>query len=107
VALPLQTTAIRALSGGQRARLQLLILRLTRPNFFLLDEPTNHLDIDGQEALEEELTAKAAATLIVTHDRSLIRAVGTRFWWIDQGHLNEVDSPEPFITRMLQAPVGR
>jgi ATPase subunit of ABC transporter with duplicated ATPase domains len=107
VALPLQTTAIRALSRGQRARLQLLILRLTCPNFFLLDEPTNHLDIDGQEALEEELTAEAAATLIVTHDRSLIRAVGTRFWWIDQGRLNEVDSPEPFMTRMLQAPVGR
>jgi ATPase subunit of ABC transporter with duplicated ATPase domains len=102
IALPLQTTPIRALSGGQKARLQLLVLRLTRPNFFLLDEPTNHLDIEGQEALEDELTTKSAATLLVTHDRSLIRAVGTRFWWIDRGHLTEVDSPEPFIAQMLQ-----
>jgi ATPase subunit of ABC transporter with duplicated ATPase domains len=106
IALPLQTTPLRALSGGQKARLQLLILRLTRPNFFLLDEPTNHLDIEGQEALEDELTTKSAATLLVTHDRSLIRNVGTRFWLIDRGQLQEVDSPEPFITRMLQAPVA-
>jgi ATPase subunit of ABC transporter with duplicated ATPase domains len=103
IALSLQTTPLLALFGGQKARLALLILRLTRPNFFLLDEPTNHLDIEGQEALEDELTAKGAATLLVIHDRSLIRAVGTRFWWIDQGRLTEVDSPEPFIARMLEA----
>jgi ATPase subunit of ABC transporter with duplicated ATPase domains len=103
IALPLQTTPLAALSGGQKARLALLVLRLTRPNVFLLDEPTNHLDIEGQEALEDELTARGAATLLVSHDRSLIRAVGTRFWWIDAGRLTEVESPEPFITRMLQA----
>jgi ATPase subunit of ABC transporter with duplicated ATPase domains len=108
IALPLQTTPLGALSGGQKARLALLVLRLTRPNFFLLDEPTNHLDIEGQEALEDELTAKGAATLLVSHDRSLIRAVGTRFWQIepggrDAGRLIEVDSPEPFIARMLDA----
>ena len=103
--LPMQTTPLCGLSGGQKARLQLLILRLTRPNFFLLDEPTNHLDIEGQEALEDELTAKTNATLLVTHDRSLIRAVGTRFWQIDKGLLTEVDSPEPFIARMLNAPL--
>jgi ATPase subunit of ABC transporter with duplicated ATPase domains len=106
IALPLQSTPLRALSGGQKARLQLLILRLARPNFFLLDEPTNHLDIEGQEALEDELATKSAATLLVTHDRSLIRNVGTRFWVIDRGQLHEVDSPEPFIARMLQAPVA-
>jgi ATPase subunit of ABC transporter with duplicated ATPase domains len=105
LSLPLQTAPIRALSGGQKARLQLLVLRLTRPNFFLLDEPTNHLDIEGQEALEDELTAKAAATLLVSHDRSLVRGVGTRFWWIDKGQLSEVDDPEPFIDQMLNAPV--
>jgi ATPase subunit of ABC transporter with duplicated ATPase domains len=108
IAVSLQTTPLRALSGGQKARLALLVLRLTRPNFFLLDEPTNHLDIEGQEALEDELTAKGAATLLVSHDRSLIRAVGTRFWQIepggrDAGLLLEVDSPEPFIGRMLDA----
>ena len=111
ITIPLQTAKIGALSGGQKARLQLLVLRLTRPNFFLLDEPTNHLDIEGQEALEDELTTKSAATLLVSHDRSLIRTVGTQFWWIetggrDGGQLTEVDSPEPFIARMLNAPVS-
>lgn len=111
IALALQTTPIRALSGGQRARLQLLVLRLTRPNFFLLDEPTNHLDIEGQEALEDELVTKSTATLLVSHDRSLIRAVGTRFWWIEPGgknggRLTEVGSPEPFIDGMLKPVVS-
>ena len=81
---------------------------MQRPNFFLLDEPTNHLDIEGQEALEDELTEKGAATLLVSHDRSLIRTVGTRFWWIDptgrDSRLTEVDSPEPFIAAMLTGP---
>jgi ATPase subunit of ABC transporter with duplicated ATPase domains len=107
IGLPLQSTPLRALSGGQKARLAFLVLHLTRPNFFLLDEPTNHLDIEGQEALEDELTAKGAATLLVSHDRSLIRSVGTRFWWIDDHgregrRLIEVNSPEPFFSRMLE-----
>ena len=106
IAVALQGTRIASLSGGQKARLQLLVLRLTRPNFFLLDEPTNHLDIDGQEALEAELTTRSAAALLVSHDRSLIRTVGTRFWWIDKARLTEVDGPEPFIDQMLQAPVS-
>lgn len=97
----LQKTPLAALSGGQKARLAMLVLRLERANFFLLDEPTNHLDIEGQEALEDELTTKTAATLLVTHDRSLIRNVGTRFWWINRGVLQEVDSPEPFIAAMM------
>ncbi|MDQ2064905.1 ABC-F family ATP-binding cassette domain-containing protein [Xinfangfangia sp. CPCC 101601] len=85
------------LSGGQRARLMLLLLRLRRPNFYLLDEPTNHLDIEGQEALEAELQTQGAAALLVSHDRAFIRAVGTRFWWIKGQKLEEIDSPEPFF----------
>jgi ATPase subunit of ABC transporter with duplicated ATPase domains len=50
-----QDGPVKALSGGQKARLAMLILRLSQPNFYLLDEPTNHLDIEGQEALETEL----------------------------------------------------
>lgn len=101
ITVAMQGAKVSALSGGQKARLAMLVLRLQRPNFFLLDEPTNHLDIEGQEALEDELCDKGAAALLVSHDRSLIREVGTRFWWIDKGRLTEVDSPEPFIKGML------
>ncbi|TGQ24163.1 ATP-binding cassette domain-containing protein, partial [Mesorhizobium sp. M00.F.Ca.ET.216.01.1.1] len=76
VAVEMQERKIGALSGGQKARLMMLALRLTDPNFYLLDEPTNHLDIDGQEALEQELLKHQASCLLASHDRSFIRAVG-------------------------------
>ena len=93
----MQDTQIAALSGGQKARLAMLILRLRGPNFYLLDEPTNHLDIEGQEALETELIAHGAACLLVSHDRSFLRNVGNRFWEIQRKRLVEVDDPEPFL----------
>lgn len=96
-----QGRAISALSGGQKARLAMLILRLSAPNFYLLDEPTNHLDIEGQEALEEELQDQGATCLLVSHDRAFVRAVGTRFWQITAKKLVEVDSPEPFFAQAL------
>ena len=97
-----QRRKVADLSGGQRARLAMLVLRLTRPSFYLLDEPTNHLDIDGQEALEDELQAQGSAALIVSHDRSFIRAVGTRFWVIEDRKLVEAEDPEAFFATMTQ-----
>lgn len=98
VTIQMQDTKIGALSGGQKARLAMLVLRLKNPNFYLLDEPTNHLDIEGQEALEDELIAHGASCLLVSHDRSFLRHVGNRFWWINGKKLEEVDSPESFLT---------
>ncbi len=103
VTIQMQDTKIRALSGGQKARLAMLILRLKEPNFYLLDEPTNHLDIEGQEALEGELIAHGASCLLVSHDRSFLRHVGNRFWWIKGKKLEEVDSPEPFLSGEMGA----
>ncbi|WP_106746792.1 ABC-F family ATP-binding cassette domain-containing protein [Yoonia maritima] len=97
VNIRMQDSTIGALSGGQKARLAMLILRLQRPNFYLLDEPTNHLDIEGQEALEEELIAHGASCLLVSHDRSFLRNVGNRFWQIERKRLIEVDDPEAFL----------
>ncbi|HEY5796130.1 MAG TPA: ATP-binding cassette domain-containing protein, partial [Bosea sp. (in: a-proteobacteria)] len=54
IASDAQTAPTLRLSGGQRARLAMLLLRLAEPNFYLLDEPTNHLDIEGQDMLEAE-----------------------------------------------------
>ncbi len=97
VTIQMQDTALGKLSGGQKARLAMLVLRLQHPNFYLLDEPTNHLDIEGQEALEDELTRHDAACLLVSHDRSFVRNVGNRFWWIDRRRLVEVEDPEAFF----------
>ncbi|MEM9241832.1 MAG: ATP-binding cassette domain-containing protein, partial [Pseudomonadota bacterium] len=103
VVMAMQDTKVDALSGGQKARLAMLMLRLARPNFYLLDEPTNHLDIEGQEALEDELITHGAACLLVSHDRSFLRNVGNRFWWIKGKRLEEVDDPETFLTEEMSA----
>ncbi len=97
MSVEMQEKPIGRLSGGQKARLGMLALRLANPNFYLLDEPTNHLDIEGQEALEAELMAQQATCLLVSHDRSFIRTVGNRFWVIDRKRLVEVESPEAFF----------
>jgi ATPase subunit of ABC transporter with duplicated ATPase domains len=97
VGVDMQTSTIARLSGGQKARLGMLVLRLTDPNFYLLDEPTNHLDIEGQETLENELMDREASCLLVSHDRSFVRAVGSRFWLIERRRLVEVEGPDAFF----------
>jgi ATPase subunit of ABC transporter with duplicated ATPase domains len=97
IGIDMQARPLGRLSGGQKARLNMLALRLANPNFYLLDEPTNHLDIEGQEALERELLAHQASCLLVSHDRSFVRIVGNRFWVIDRKRLVEVESPEEFF----------
>ncbi len=66
------------LSGGERRRLSLAVLVQSGANVLILDEPTNHLDIESREALEDALRAFAGAILLVSHDRALLDAVGTR-----------------------------
>ena len=92
-----QGLPIRRLSPGQKARLALLGLRLTEPNFYLLDEPTNHVDIPGREALEDEILTHEATAVLVSHDRSFLRTIGTRFLEIRGKRLVEVESPEAFF----------
>jgi ATPase subunit of ABC transporter with duplicated ATPase domains len=101
--IDMQTSAVGRLSGGQKARLGMVVLRLTNPNFYLLDEPTNHLDIDGQEALEGELLKHEASCLLVSHDRSFVRSVGDRFWLIDRKKMVEVEGPEAFFAEVAEA----
>jgi ATPase subunit of ABC transporter with duplicated ATPase domains len=96
-----QTAPIARFSGGQRARLAMLLLRLAEPNFYLLDEPTNHLDIEGQDMLEAELIEQGAACLLVSHDRAFIRAVATRIWVITGKRLVEVDDVDPVFDRLM------
>ena len=96
-----QNAPLARLSGGQRARLAMLLLRLSRPNFYLLDEPTNHLDIDGQTMLEGELIEHGAACLLVSHDRTFVSSVATRVWVISGRRLIEVNDPAPVFERLI------
>ncbi|MGN6304430.1 MAG: ABC-F family ATP-binding cassette domain-containing protein [Mesorhizobium sp.] len=101
IGIEAQAAPIARLSGGQRARLAMLLLRLAQPNFYLLDEPTNHLDIEGQDMLESELVEQGAACLLVSHDRAFVRAVATRIWVIAGKRLVEVDDPDPVFDRLM------
>jgi len=95
-----QARPIRELSLGQRARLGLLVLRLTEPNFYLMDEPTNHVDIAGREALEEEIESRGATCILVSHDRSFVRNVGSRYLTIVGRKLVETEAPDAFFAEM-------
>jgi ATP-binding cassette subfamily F protein 3 len=66
------------LSGGERQRLSLAILVHSGANVLILDEPTNHLDVESREALESALQVFPGSLLLISHDRALLDAVGTR-----------------------------
>jgi ATP-binding cassette, subfamily F, member 3 len=92
---------IRVLSGGERARVVFVRLRLQQPNFLILDEPTNHIDIDGKEDLEDQLRESGATLLITSHDRRFVDQLAERFLLIANGHLVEIDDPEDFHAQLL------
>ncbi len=95
-----QARPMSELSFGQRARVGLLALRLTEPNFYLMDEPTNHVDIPGRETLESEILEHDATGVLVSHDRSFVRSVGNRYLLIEGKRLRPVEGPEDFFADM-------
>jgi ATP-binding cassette, subfamily F, member 3 len=78
---------LAGLSGGERRRLSLAILVQSSANLLILDEPTNHLDVESREALEDALRSFPGTVLLVSHDRALLDAVGTRTIAIEDGTL--------------------
>lgn len=87
---------VNVLSGGERARLMFLMLKLNRPNFLIMDEPTNHIDIDGREELEDQLAESDATLLMTSHDRRFIDNVANRFLLVANGVLGEIAEPDIF-----------
>ncbi|HMA24200.1 MAG TPA: ATP-binding cassette domain-containing protein, partial [Gemmatimonadaceae bacterium] len=79
------------LSGGERARVALAMLMLSRANLLILDEPTNHLDVESIEALEDALALYDGTILLVSHDRALLRALTTRVWVLHEQHITDFD----------------
>jgi ATP-binding cassette subfamily F protein 3 len=74
-----------SLSGGERTRLQLLLLMLREPNCLILDEPTNHLDIDSLEILEDELERFPGTVIFVSHDRYFLDRIADGIIEISEG----------------------
>ena len=80
-------TEVGRLSGGQKARLSLLLATIDAPHLLILDEPTNHLDIESREALVEALTAYSGAVVLVSHDMHLLSLVADRLWLVKGGRV--------------------
>ena len=85
------TTKVASLSGGERARLQLAMATLDKPNLLILDEPTNHLDIDARENLLKALNDFDGAVILVSHDRRLIEATADRLLLVAEGRVTPFD----------------
>jgi len=80
---------IKVLSGGEKARVALAKVIVSKANFLLLDEPTNHLDLHSCELLIEALNRYQGTLLLVSHDRYFISKTATVIWEIDNGEIKE------------------
>ncbi|MBT6312137.1 MAG: ATP-binding cassette domain-containing protein, partial [Alphaproteobacteria bacterium] len=93
-------TPVGRLSGGQKARLSLLLATLPAPHLLILDEPTNHLDIESREALVEALTAYSGAVILISHDMHLLSMAADRLWLVKDGAVRPYDDDLDAYRRM-------
>ena len=84
-----QFKTVSQLSGGERARLRMCLIMMSRANLLILDEPTNHLDLDSREWIEEAVAEFEGALLFVSHDRYFIRRFADRVWEIEDGDFRD------------------
>ncbi|WBU51779.1 ABC-F family ATP-binding cassette domain-containing protein [Paracoccus sp. SCSIO 75233] len=98
-------TPVGKLSGGQKARLSLLIATIDAPHLLVLDEPTNHLDIESREALTQALNEYSGAVVLVSHDMHLLSLVADRLWLVDQGGVTPWQGDlDDYRAMLLQTP---
>ncbi|MFG6624146.1 ABC-F family ATP-binding cassette domain-containing protein [Sulfitobacter sp. 1A12056] len=97
-------TEVGRLSGGQKARLSLLLATLHAPHLLILDEPTNHLDIESREALVEALTRYSGAVILVSHDMHLLSLVADRLWLVSKGTVKPYEEDLEAYRKMLLTP---
>ena len=96
-------TAVGRLSGGQKARLSLLLATIDAPHLLILDEPTNHLDMESREALVEALIEYTGAVILVSHDMHLLGLVADRLWLVKGGAVVPYDEDLETYRRQLLA----
>ena len=94
-------TAIGSLSGGERARLLIMIAALDAPHLLILDEPTNHLDIDSREGLVHALNDYTGAVVLISHDPHLIETCADRLWLVSNGRVQPFDGDMDDYRRFL------
>jgi ATP-binding cassette subfamily F protein 3 len=99
-------TKVGNLSGGQKARLSLLIATIDAPHMIILDEPTNHLDIQSREALVAALTQYTGAVILVSHDQSLVELVADRLWLVKDGNVTPYTEDMDAYRKMLLSERG-
>jgi len=94
---------VASFSGGEKSRLALALLAWQKPHLLLLDEPTNHLDLDMRDALTLALEAYSGAVVLVSHDRSLVRAVADELWLVADGQAQVLDGDLEDYKNWLEA----
>jgi len=96
-------TVVGRLSGGQKARLSLLLATLDAPHMLILDEPTNHLDMESREALVQALSNYTGAVILVSHDMHLLSLVADRLWLVSDGRVTPYEDDLESYRKMLLA----
>lgn len=91
----------KVLSGGERARLALLRILLTRINLVLLDEPTNHLDVETKDLLKQAIREFEGTTILVSHDREFVSEIAERILYLSHDHrlIDHIGDLESFFDK--------
>jgi len=100
------STPVKDLSGGQKRRLQLMLILLDEPNVLILDEPTNDLDTDMLAAMEDLLDTWPGTLLVVSHDRYLLERVTDQQYAVLGGHLRHLPGGVDEYMRLRAAGTG-
>lgn len=95
------------LSGGERTRLALARQILEEPDLLILDEPTNHLDLSATEWLESWLQSYPGAVLLISHDRTFLESVGSRFLDLRDGRIHQYPGPYSKFVSLREAEAER